>query len=262
VGRFWSILFLLVPVLGVLAFVLPMADIWPFQGHWLPQDVSANGYVIDNLFYFILILTGVIFIATSLVLFWFLWKYDAEKNPEPVKYMHGSHSLEVIWSIIPSVALLFIAIYQMDAWADAKMKRPTINVGGAEVLKPPLAEVTGRQFEWRIRYAGEDGLIGTEDDVHTVNDLRIPLNEETVLLIKSQDVLHIRLLARSQGHRHSVPVFDAALVVVGGLLALACAGSWPGRGRRCRSSAGCCSRAKGDRFRPSSTRCSSRCTRR
>lgn len=204
-GRFWSILFLLVPVLGVLAFVLPMADIWPFQGHWLPQDVSANGYVIDNLFYFILILTGVIFIATSLVLFWFLWKYDAEKNPEPVKYMHGSHSLEVIWSIIPSVALLFIAIYQMDAWADAKMKRPTINVGGAEVLKPPLAEVTGRQFEWRIRYAGEDGLIGTEDDVHTVNDLRIPLNEETVLLIKSQDVLHSFFLPNLRIKQDVVP---------------------------------------------------------
>jgi hypothetical protein len=36
VGRFWSILFLLVPILGVGVFVWPMADLWPMQGHWLP----------------------------------------------------------------------------------------------------------------------------------------------------------------------------------------------------------------------------------
>lgn len=187
-GRFWSIVFLLVPILGVAVFVCAyMTDAAPLYGHWFPEDISDHGYVIDNLFNTIMYLTGFIFIATGLALFWFLWKFDASKNTAPVQFTHGSHTLEIVWSILPAATLLFIAIYQMDAWADAKLKRPTQENGA---IKAPLAEVTGRQFEWRIRYPGEDGVIGTSDDIHTVNELHVPVGEEVVLQIKSMDVLH------------------------------------------------------------------------
>ena len=59
-GMFWSILFLLVPVLGVASFVVA-----PWFDHWLPRDVSVHGRSIDGLFYFILVLTGVVFVATE-----------------------------------------------------------------------------------------------------------------------------------------------------------------------------------------------------
>ena len=204
-GRFWSLLFLLVPVLGVWLFVAAIADLWPFTGswlafpanHWLPEDISEHGRIIDGLYDFILYLTGAIFIGTGLTMFWFLWRYDGEKNRDPVKYSHGNHALEVIWSILPAVTLLFIAIYQMDAWADAKIRRPLENPGpdGIEgtqddVYQAPLAEVSGRQFEWRLRYPGQDNELGTKDDIHLVNDLHVPVNEKIVLAITSQDVLH------------------------------------------------------------------------
>ena len=52
-GLFWSLLFLLVPILGVITFaVAPAYDIW------LPKDVSEHGAAVDGLFYFILGLTG------------------------------------------------------------------------------------------------------------------------------------------------------------------------------------------------------------
>jgi cytochrome c oxidase subunit II len=202
VGRFWSLLFLMVPIVGVGIFVWAMADLWPMQGHWLPENINAHGGVIDSLFLFILVLTGVIFVATGIALFLLLWQYDEAKVTAPVTYTHGSHTLEVVWSIIPAATLVFIAIYQMDAWADAKMKRPTLPGGQ---LKPPLAEVTGRQFEWRIRYAGEDGLIGTRDDVQITNDLHLPVNEEIVLSIKSQDVLHSFFLPNMRLKQDVVP---------------------------------------------------------
>lgn len=196
-NRFWSLMFLLVPILGVLAFVFAaMPDSWPLYNHWFPEDISKNGWVIDSLFNSILYLTGAIFVATSLALFWFMWKYDGTKHSEPVKFSHGSHTLEIIWSILPAVTLVFIAVFQMDAWAKAKMLRPMLagpdgRIGTADdIPRPPIAEVTGRQFEWRIRYAGPDGEIGTEDDLHTVNDLTLPKDEEIVLAIKSMDVLH------------------------------------------------------------------------
>jgi cytochrome c oxidase subunit 2 len=202
VGRFWSILFLAVPVLGVGTFVWAMADLWPMQGHWLPANINDHGQVIDNLFIFILVLTGIIFILTNLVLVWVLWKFDTTKSVQPVAFTHGSHTLEVVWSILPAATLVFIAIYQMNAWADAKMRRPVLADGTPQ---PPIAQITGRQFEWRVRYAGKDGIIGTEDDVQLVNDLHLPVNEEIVLQIESQDVLHSFFLPNLRVKQDVVP---------------------------------------------------------
>jgi cytochrome c oxidase subunit 2 len=213
VGRFWSFLFLLVPFFGVMAFVCAIFDLWPMSGgpwsfpaaNWLPENINEGGHMIDKLFMFILYLTGIVFIGTSLALFWFMWKYDADRNPNPTKFTHGSHNLEIVWSILPAVTLLFIAIYQMNAWADSKLRRPTIPGPNGPQLKPPLVEVTGRQFEWRLRYAGKDGLIGTEDDLQTVNDLHLPVNEDIVMTLKSQDVLHSFFLPNLRVKQDAVP---------------------------------------------------------
>jgi len=202
VGRFWSLLFLMVPIFGVGVFVWAMAGWWPMRGHWLPENINAHGGVIDSLFMFILVLTGVIFIGTTLVMFWFMWRYDAAANTDRVAYSHGSHTLEVVWSILPAATLVFIAIYQMNAWADAKMRRP-LQADGQ--LKKPVAEIMGRQFEWRIRYAGEDGDVGTADDIQIVNDLHLPVNEEIVLSIKSADVLHSFFLPNMRVKQDVVP---------------------------------------------------------
>ena len=211
-GRLWSLLFLMVPIFGVLVFLWAIADWWPMKGHWLPENVNDYGGVIDNLFIFILWITGIIFVGTSLALFWFLWKYDAAVHQGPVQYTHGSHTLEIVWSVLPAAALLFIAIFQMSAWADAKMKRPLLSKGedGLEgtpddVLRPPLVEVTGRQFEWRIRYPGQDGVLGTADDILTVNDLHLPYGEDIVIQIKSQDVLHSFFLPNMRVKQDVVP---------------------------------------------------------
>lgn len=211
-GRFWSLLFLMVPVIGVGSIVWALADLPGMRGHWLPENINDYGGVIDTLFMFILYLTGAIFIGTGLVMFWFLWKYDADRNKEPVKYTHGSHTLEIVWSLLPTVTLLFISFVQMNAWADHKMRRPILSPGpdqqagtADDVLKAPLAEVTGRQFEWRIRYAGRDGIIGTPDDVHSVNELVVPVDEDIVLVIKSQDVLHSFFLPNLRVKQDVVP---------------------------------------------------------
>ena len=202
-GRFWSLLFLMVPLLGVLVFVFAaLPDSRPLLDHWLPTNINEYGYVIDDLFMFILYLTGVIFILTGVILFWILWKYDEDHNSEPAKYVHGNHSLEIVWTILPAITLLFIAIFQMDAWAAHKMRRPVLEDGS---LKPALAKVMGRQFEWRIRYAGADQQIGTPDDIFVVNDLHVPVDEDVVLQVQSQDVLHSFFLPNMRLKQDLVP---------------------------------------------------------
>jgi cytochrome c oxidase subunit 2 len=191
-GIFWGLVFLAVPVLGVAVFAIaPSLDIW------LPKDVSVHGKDIDSLFYFILALTGVVFIATELLLFWFIWKYDAaNRGTGRATYIQGSHTLEVVWTIIPAVVLLFLAIYQMNAWADVKMRRPVI---------PPTVEVVARQFEWRLRYPGRDGELGTPDDLHLVNDLHLPVDEDVLIQLKSMDVLHSFFLPNLRIKQDAVP---------------------------------------------------------
>ena len=191
-GMFWALLFLAVPVLGVATFAVA-----PSINVWLPKDVSAHGHEIDSLFYFILALTGVVFVATEVALFWFMWKYDASaRQGEKATYVHGNHTLEVVWTIIPAATLLFLAIYQMNAWANVKMRRPDM---------PPTVEVVGRQFEWRLRYPGSDGLLGTPDDLHLVNDLHLPVDEQVLVQLKSMDVLHSFFLPNLRIKQDAVP---------------------------------------------------------
>jgi cytochrome c oxidase subunit 2 len=190
--NFWALLFLLVPILGVATFVFA-----PLYNIWLPRDVSEHGRTIDGLFMFILYLTGAVFIVTEVVLFYFAWKYDAKKNAKPVEFSHGSHSLEVVWTIIPAVTLLFIAIYQMDAWAANKMRMPDVQ---------PACEVTGRQFNWDFRYPGPDGELHTADDVvRTDGNLYLPYGEEVLLKITSADVLHSFFLPNLRLKQDVVP---------------------------------------------------------
>ena len=190
-GMFWSALFLAVPVLGVLTFaVAPAYDIW------LPKDVSAHGRSIDSLFYFILGLTGIVFIVTEVLVFWFLWKYDAARWTTPATFIHGSHTLELVWTIIPAATLLFLSIYQMNTWADVKMRRPRI---------APTVEVVARQFEWRLRYPGRDGELGTPDDIFLVNDMHVPMDEDVLVQLKSMDVLHSFFLPNLRIKQDAVP---------------------------------------------------------
>ncbi len=201
---FWSLLFLLVPILGVATFVCA-----PYFNIVMPPDVSEHGRVIDHLFMFILYLTGAVFVVTEVVLFYFVWKYDAGSNDKPVKFSHGSHALEIVWTILPAVTLLFIAIYQMEAWATTKMQPPTDEHGK---IIDPIVEVTGRQFNWDFRYPGDDGELYTEDDiVRTDGKLYLPVDEEVLLRITSADVLHSFFLPNLRLKQDVVPGMEQSM---------------------------------------------------
>lgn len=190
-GRFWSLFFLLIPILGVATFI-----VGPMVGIDLPEDVSQAGYKIDHLYNFILWLTGIVFIGTEVTLFWFMWRYDGQRNKDPVKFSHGNHHLEVIWTLIPAGILVFIAVYQVNVWADNKIETPNV---------APTVEVTARQFEWRLRYPGKDGRLGTRDDVHHVNNLHVPVDTDVLIELKSMDVLHSFFLPNLRVKQDAVP---------------------------------------------------------
>ena len=165
--RNWSILFAMAAIFTVGCFVYSyFSPDW-----WLPNParrgfhevVSTFGREIDSLFMIILWITGIVFIATQIVLVWAMHRFadvrDAQGRPvRKADYFHGSQRLEVIWTIIPAAILVFIALYQMGTWAEIKFRSAAPKVR-------PLAEITGRQFQWVMRYPGPDGRLNTRDDL-------------------------------------------------------------------------------------------------
>lgn len=194
--RYWSLLFLVAAIFSVGSFLY--GPLYQVDGWWLPHNVSTLGHQVDHLFWIILWITGIVFIGTQIALVWATYRYSDDRPGRRADYFHGSQRLEVIWTIIPSAILVFIALYQMGTWADIKFRSAAPKV-------QPLAEVTARQFQWVFRYPGPDGRLNSPDDLFTVNDLRFVKNTPTLIQLKSSDVLHSFYLPQMRIKQDAVP---------------------------------------------------------
>ncbi len=187
----WVSLFAIWPVaaVGLLAAA-------PWLGWWFPESqangpgagslesVNPLGREIDHLFYVILWICGAVFVLTQAGLAWVLL---GGARRRVARYFHGNHVLEVVWTLIPAAALFFIAFYQMEVWA--KFRVESYYPAGVT----PVAEVTGRMYEWRIRYpAPGQPLRDTPqpNDIYAVNELLIPAGEPVLIQLRSEDVQH------------------------------------------------------------------------
>src|SRR5262245_22311452 len=119
----------------VAAVVLFLIAPLPYFGWWLPKNVSSYGGKIDGLFYLILAVTGFFFILTESLLVYFMWAYASDPaRTEPVfghhyaekkvfwtsffknifrpvtAILHNQHRVELAWTLVPAVILLFIAL--------------------------------------------------------------------------------------------------------------------------------------------------------
>src|SRR5262245_24420016 len=90
------------------------------MGWWLPPYVSSFGGETDNLFYVILWVTAFFFVLTEGLLVWNMWRSAATPHPAKTPFVHGNHKLELIWTVIPAVLLVLLAVVQISAWAAIK----------------------------------------------------------------------------------------------------------------------------------------------
>jgi len=148
----------------------------------LPPNLSTHALAVDQLYYVILVLTGIAFVLVEVGILWFLWRYRGREGRRAL-YHHGSDRLEVIWTAVPSVLFVGLALYSGKVWADLKgpEARPeeAVHVG-----------VEAKQFEWNFVYPGGDGELGTGDDFVERNHLHIPVRRPVVAHLESEDVIH------------------------------------------------------------------------
>lgn len=213
-NKAWSILFGVVMLACGIGF-----GISPFVGWWRPEAASAHAPPVDFLFDVILYITAFFFFLTEGILVVFLWKYAGtgthehpiSENAELPGYikpltnlLHDQHRVELAWTFVPAVILLYIAFAQVSTWADIKYTIRNENKPAAQQLA-----VSARQFEWRMRYPGVErfekwmkeknpnddnfksfGKVPWASDIHLVNELHVWVGQPVVVHLSSRDVIH------------------------------------------------------------------------
>ena len=166
---------------------------------WLPPAVSTYAPDIDRIFWIILAVTGIVFVAVEVTLIVFLVKYRGREGRK-AEYIEGNTRAEVIWTVTPAILILALAFASQSVWS--KLKNPDrFPTAALEV------GVEAKQFEWNFTYPGADGVLGSGDDFTVRNQLHVPVNQPVVVTLTSIDAIHAFF----------VPVFRVKQDVVPGM---------------------------------------------
>ncbi|HRN41068.1 MAG TPA: cytochrome c oxidase subunit II [Vicingus sp.] len=184
----------------------------------LPVSASEHGVGIDKLMNITWLLIIPVFIITHILLFWFAYKYAYKKNNK-AEYFSHSNKLELIWTLVPSLALTVLILYGLNNWN--KIMTP-VNPEEEHVL----LEVVGQQFSWGARYAGKDGKLGrahvnyiegtnfmgidasdknADDDVVVKGEFHIPVNVPVQFVFRSNDIIHSAYMPHFRAQMNCVP---------------------------------------------------------
>ena len=173
------------------------------RGKILGPSASVQGVDIDRMMWITLALTGIVFVITQIALFWFSFKYQESEKRTAYYYPHNN-KLEVIWTVIPAIALTVLVGFGLFYW---------FKITGNAPKDAMIVEVTGKQFGWEFRYPGKDGILGKKyfknidpaknnpqgqiwddpanrDDVFLEQEMHLVVNRPVRLVIGSKDVIH------------------------------------------------------------------------
>lgn len=190
-------------------FLLGLYGIWACHDmlidKMLPESASQHGDEYDSMFRVTLIVTGVVFLITQALLFWFAWKYQSsEKRTKSFFYPHNN-KIEVVWTVVPAIAMAILVIIGLKNWYKMAIKPAPKDA--------QIVEVVGKQFNWIMRYPGKDGVLGKRNfrDINDANnvlgldwndknnlddiilqngELHLVKGKPVKLIIGSRDVIH------------------------------------------------------------------------
>ena len=89
---------------------------------WLPENVSTYGRDIDWLFHLIYYITGITAILVFGAMLAFLVMYR-DRPGRRARYTHGNTTLEIVWTVVPSLILVVLTFLSAPAWSRIKIRR-------------------------------------------------------------------------------------------------------------------------------------------
>jgi len=136
-----------------------------------PEVTQASNFVqgVDSAFLVILGISFFFLIGLTVVMIYFLYKYNKKRHPVAVQ-IHGSTKLEIIWTVIPFLLTMIMFYYGWAGWNN--------------MSKPPkdAMEITVIGRMWNFSYVYENG--------RQTDTLFLPKDEAVKLNLKAMDVLH------------------------------------------------------------------------
>ncbi|RAJ01706.1 cytochrome c oxidase subunit 2 [Chitinophaga skermanii] len=133
----------------------------------LGEAASDHGEGIDQMIYVTLAITGIVFVATQILLFWFSFKYQEKEGRKAFYYPHNN-KLELLWTAVPAIVLTVLVAFGIRHWYRITSDAPKDAM---------VVEITGKQFNWLIRYPGKDGLMGRKN-FHLINEINNPVGQD------------------------------------------------------------------------------------
>lgn len=145
------------------------------QIHWNGTEGSTQAHSIDTLLNVMIVLSCFVFSIVMVMLGYCIWRYRAkpgdESDGEPI---HGNTKLEIAWTVIPTVIVLFGAVYSAIVLANIEKK---------DSNAMPVW-VVAQQYKWSFAYKAPNG-----QPVHS-DVLNVPVDRELDLHLSSIDVVH------------------------------------------------------------------------
>lgn len=211
-----AFLFLLFGVVGFGASIAATIHWWDKLMFW-QESASEHGEDINRMFKNTMYVTIAVVVVTHVLLFFYAWKYRGKKGNKALYYPHNNN-LELIWTAVPFLVLTILVADGVITWH--KIFR--------DVPKEAIhIELNGKQFDWTIRYPGEDlefGFTGVDfiedgegntvgfnfgdkrghDDLIS-QEIHIPVGVPVNFTVKSRDVLHSATMPHFRMKMDAVP---------------------------------------------------------
>ena len=160
-----------------------------------PDTITESGDAINNVYWVVYALAAGVFILIELTLIVFVFRFRRRRPGAPLDgegpQIHGNTRVEVIWTTIPALLLLALAIYTFS-------QVPNVNATpkGDERADVLRVDVTAHQFYWQYRYP--NGAL-------SYDTLYLPVDRKATLVINSADVDHSWWVPELTGKKDAIP---------------------------------------------------------
>ena len=172
-----------------------------FNVNLLPAEASINAPIYDELFKILFIIGLIIFIGMTIAVIYSLFKFRKRKDQfgDGIA-LEGNLSLEIIWTIIPSIIVLIIGLYsyniydRMGGMKELNHSHGTMisnkekiwagisQASNNEVASNNLSiEVSAMQFAFLFNYPKGEFISG---------ELHVPVDHKITMKMESKDVIH------------------------------------------------------------------------
>jgi len=172
-------------MIGLLVSAAQAALVSTAQAATVPVAATDVAVSWDTLYWFLIYLSLFFFVGIVAAMVIFGIKYRKAVHPKP-KYIHGHVGIELAWTIIPTILVMWIFVWGWMVYKD--------------MVDAPLdsmeIHVIGKQWLWQFVY---------KNGVSTIGDVYVPVNKPVKFIMSSEDVLHAMFIPNFRVKHDVVP---------------------------------------------------------